>query len=87
MEKRFTEDERVVKVSWMGGTRHMRRVYTTTGYVGQPALGKWNKIGDAFGAYNSGRNLVTNAFVLSFWFLDQLRMSSVYCTKTHVERH
>ncbi|PWA42308.1 glucuronidase 3 [Artemisia annua] len=40
-------------------------------------------VGEAGGAYNSGHNLVTNAFVFSFWYLDQLGMSSVYNTKTY----
>lgn len=26
-------------------------------------------VGEAGGAYNSGRNLVTNAFVFSFWYV------------------
>lgn len=40
-------------------------------------------VGEAGGAYNSGRNLVTNTFVFSFWYLDQLGMSSSYDTKTY----
>ncbi|KAF8401084.1 hypothetical protein HHK36_014387 [Tetracentron sinense] len=40
-------------------------------------------VGEAGGAYNSGRNLVTNTFVFSFWYLDQLGMSSAYDTKTY----
>ncbi|KAD2394313.1 hypothetical protein E3N88_41290 [Mikania micrantha] len=40
-------------------------------------------VGEAGGAYNSGHNRVTNAFVFSFWYLDQLGMSSVYDTKTY----
>ncbi|XP_057968840.1 heparanase-like protein 3 [Malania oleifera] len=40
-------------------------------------------VGEAGGAYNSGRNHVTNAFVFSFWYLDQLGMSSFYDTKTY----
>lgn len=40
-------------------------------------------VGEAGGAYNSGRNLVTNAFVFSFWYLDQLAMSASYDTKTY----
>lgn len=43
--------------------------------------GAW--VGEAGGAYNSGHNLVTNAFVFSFWYLDQLGMSSKYNTKTY----
>ncbi|KAF6141810.1 hypothetical protein GIB67_031877 [Kingdonia uniflora] len=40
-------------------------------------------VGEAGGAYNSGHNLVTNAFIFSFWYLDQLGMSSTYNTKTY----
>ncbi|KAK6912599.1 Glycoside hydrolase, family 79 [Dillenia turbinata] len=40
-------------------------------------------VGEAGGAYNSGRNSVTNAFVMSFWYLDQLGMASTYNTKTY----
>ncbi|OAY31521.1 heparanase-like protein 3 [Manihot esculenta] len=40
-------------------------------------------VGEAGGAYNSGRNLVSNAFVYSFWYLDQLGMASAYDTKTY----
>ncbi|KAI3709387.1 hypothetical protein L2E82_39149 [Cichorium intybus] len=40
-------------------------------------------VSEAGGAYNSGQDLVTNAFVFSFWYLDQLGISSVYDTKTY----
>ncbi|XP_076956535.1 heparanase-like protein 3 [Bidens hawaiensis] len=40
-------------------------------------------VGEAGGAYNSGRNLVSNAFVFGFWYLDQLGMASMYDTKTY----
>ncbi|XP_058206920.1 heparanase-like protein 3 isoform X2 [Rhododendron vialii] len=40
-------------------------------------------VGESGGAYNSGRNLVTNAFVFSFWYLDQLGMASTFDTKTY----
>lgn len=40
-------------------------------------------VSEAGGAYNSGRNLVTNAFVFGFWYLDQLGMASMYDTKTY----
>lgn len=45
------------------------------------SAGAW--VGEAGGAYNSGHNLVTNAFVFSFWYLDQLGMSASYDTKTY----
>ncbi|GMH30675.1 hypothetical protein Nepgr_032518 [Nepenthes gracilis] len=40
-------------------------------------------VGEAGGAYNSGRNHVTNAFVFSFWYLDQLGMAASFDTKTY----
>uniref|UniRef100_A0A1D1XRU8 Heparanase-like protein 3 n=1 Tax=Anthurium amnicola TaxID=1678845 RepID=A0A1D1XRU8_9ARAE len=40
-------------------------------------------VGEAGGAWNSGHNLVTNAFVFSFWYLDQLGMSAAYDTRTY----
>ncbi|KAL2534859.1 Heparanase-like protein 3 [Abeliophyllum distichum] len=40
-------------------------------------------VGESGGAYNSGRNHVTNAFVFSFWYLDQLGMASAFDTKTY----
>ncbi|KAJ4959519.1 hypothetical protein NE237_026630 [Protea cynaroides] len=40
-------------------------------------------VGEAGGAYNSGHNLVTNAFIFSFWYLDQLGMAASYDTKTY----
>eukprot|EP01018_Ginkgo_biloba_P014040 Gb_35069 [translate_table: standard] len=46
-----------------------------------PCSSAW--VGEAGGAYNSGHNLVTNAFVFSFWYLDQLGMASTYNTKSY----
>uniref|UniRef100_A0A1J3D3Z1 Heparanase-like protein 3 n=1 Tax=Noccaea caerulescens TaxID=107243 RepID=A0A1J3D3Z1_NOCCA len=40
-------------------------------------------VGESGGAYNSGRNLVSNAFVYSFWYLDQLGMAAKYDVKTY----
>ncbi|XP_027368422.1 heparanase-like protein 3 [Abrus precatorius] len=40
-------------------------------------------VGESGGAYNSGRHLVSDAFVYSFWYLDQLGMSAAYDTKTY----
>ncbi|WOL00508.1 heparanase-like protein 3 [Canna indica] len=40
-------------------------------------------VGEAGGAYNSGHHLVTDSFVFSFWYLDQLGMSSTYDTKSY----
>ncbi|KAJ6795046.1 heparanase-like protein 3 [Iris pallida] len=43
-------------------------------------------VGEAGGAYNSGHNLVTNAFVFSFWYLDQLGMASNMIPRLIVDR-
>ncbi|CAI8610418.1 unnamed protein product [Vicia faba] len=40
-------------------------------------------VGEAGGSYNSGRRLVSDAFVNSFWYLDQLGMSATYGTSTY----
>ncbi|WVZ79478.1 LOW QUALITY PROTEIN: hypothetical protein U9M48_027052 [Paspalum notatum var. saurae] len=40
-------------------------------------------VGEAGGAYSSGQHLVTDAFVFSFWYLDQLGMSAKYDTKSY----
>ncbi|XP_047323818.1 heparanase-like protein 3 [Impatiens glandulifera] len=40
-------------------------------------------VGEAGGVYNSGRNQVTNTFLDSFWYLDQLGLASTYDTKTY----
>ncbi|KAL0451831.1 UNVERIFIED_CONTAM: Heparanase-like protein 3 [Sesamum latifolium] len=40
-------------------------------------------VGESGGAYNSGRDRVTNAFVFSFWYLDQLGLASTYNTRTY----
>lgn len=36
-------------------------------------------VGEAGGAYNSGRHLVTDAFVFSFWYADELSGVSGFC--------
>ncbi|KAF8012100.1 hypothetical protein BT93_I0278 [Corymbia citriodora subsp. variegata] len=40
-------------------------------------------VGEAGGAYNSGRDHVSNTFLYSFWYLDQLGMASTFDTKTY----
>ncbi|MCH92112.1 heparanase-like protein 3-like, partial [Trifolium medium] len=40
-------------------------------------------VGEVGGAHNSGHHLVSDAFVNSFWYLDQLGMSATYGTKTY----
>ncbi|CAN4118285.1 unnamed protein product [Withania somnifera] len=40
-------------------------------------------VGESGGVFNSGRNRVSNSFVSSFWYLDQLGMSATCDTKTY----
>ncbi|PSR89194.1 Heparanase-like protein [Actinidia chinensis var. chinensis] len=40
-------------------------------------------IGESGGAYNSGRRNVSNTFVNSFWYLDQLGMAAKYDTRVY----
>ncbi|XP_047320279.1 heparanase-like protein 3 [Impatiens glandulifera] len=40
-------------------------------------------VGEGGGIYRSGRNQVSNTFLFSFWYLDQLGLSSSYDTKTY----
>lgn len=40
-------------------------------------------VGEAGGAYNSGRDHVSNTFLYSFWYLDQMAMASTFDTKTY----
>ncbi|KAL0926830.1 hypothetical protein M5K25_003081 [Dendrobium thyrsiflorum] len=47
--------------------------------------GPWSSawVGESGGAYNSGSRLVSNTFLNSFWYLDQLGMASKYNTKVY----
>ncbi|KAE9608399.1 putative glycosidase [Lupinus albus] len=47
--------------------------------------GPWSSawVGEAGGAYNSGGRYVSNTFVNSFWYLDQLGMASSYSTQVY----
>ncbi|KAJ1265995.1 hypothetical protein BS78_08G116700 [Paspalum vaginatum] len=47
--------------------------------------GPWSSpwVGEAGGAYNSGSRLVSNTFLNSFWYLDQLGQSAKYDTKVY----
>ncbi|XP_051137131.1 heparanase-like protein 3 [Andrographis paniculata] len=74
--------ERILDPSWLDNMvppfRDLQNIVNSTPNSSAVA---W--VGEAGGAYNSGRNLVTNAFVFSFWYLDQLGMSSSFDTKTY----
>ncbi|XP_061358889.1 heparanase-like protein 1 [Gastrolobium bilobum] len=47
--------------------------------------GPWSSawVGEAGGAYNSGGRYVSNTFLNSFWYLDQLGMASSHSTKVY----
>ncbi|XP_057869228.1 heparanase-like protein 1 [Cryptomeria japonica] len=47
--------------------------------------GPWSSswVGEAGGAFNSGQHLVSDAFINSFWYLDQLGMSATFDTKVY----
>lgn len=73
--------ERILDPHYLDGEANTFRDLKNTLKNSKTSATAW--VGEAGGAYNSGRNLVTNAFVFSFWYLDQLGMSSVYDTKTY----
>ncbi|KAJ6732295.1 HEPARANASE-LIKE PROTEIN 3 [Salix purpurea] len=73
--------DKILNPSYLdGGSHQFRSLQGILKTAGASAVA-W--VGEAGGAYNSGRNLVTNAFVFSFWYLDQLGMASSYDTKTY----
>jgi len=47
--------------------------------------GPWSNawVGEAGGAYNSGSRFISNSFLNSFWYLDQLGLSAKYNTKVY----
>ncbi|XP_022042202.1 heparanase-like protein 3 [Helianthus annuus] len=73
--------EKILNPSYLDGLadpfKQLENILETSG----TSASAW--VGEAGGAYNSGHHLVTDAFVFSFWYLDQLGMSAVYDTKTY----
>ncbi|KAK1392719.1 heparanase-like protein 3 [Heracleum sosnowskyi] len=73
--------EKILDPSYLDGEADtfskLQNIIKTSG----TSAGAW--VGEAGGAYNSGHNLVSNSFVYSFWYLDQLGMSATYDTKTY----
>ncbi|KAI9174427.1 hypothetical protein LWI28_017066 [Acer negundo] len=67
--------------------RHLSKISETFSNLKQtidhdgPWASAW--VGESGGAYNSGGRHVSNTFVNSFWYLDQLGMSSKYNTKVY----
>ncbi|GFS35693.1 glucuronidase 3 [Actinidia rufa] len=73
--------DRILDPSYLDGEADTFRRLQATLKSSPTSATAW--VGEAGGAYNSGHNLVTNAFVFSFWYLDQLGMSAAYDTKTY----
>ncbi|KAI3687703.1 hypothetical protein L1987_81405 [Smallanthus sonchifolius] len=73
--------EKILDPSYLdGGSQRFRDVHYILKNSGTSTVA-W--VGEAGGAYNSGRNQVTNSFVFSFWYLDQLGMAASYDTKAY----
>ncbi|KAF3447084.1 hypothetical protein FNV43_RR12264 [Rhamnella rubrinervis] len=73
--------EKILDPSLLGGeSRTLSSLQSILKSSGTSAVA-W--VGEAGGAYNSGHNHVTNAFVSSFWYLDQLGMAASYNMKTY----
>lgn len=74
-------------VSKILNPQRLSRVSETFGNLKQTIekYGPWASawVGESGGAYNSGGRHVSNTFVNSFWYLDQLGMSSKYNTKVY----
>ncbi|KAL2479553.1 Heparanase-like protein 3 [Abeliophyllum distichum] len=73
--------EKIVNPSYLSGGAGLFIQLQDTLKRSETSTTAW--VGESGGAYNSGRNHVSNTFVYSFWYLDQLGMASVYDTKTY----
>ncbi|RZC16854.1 Heparanase-like protein 1 isoform C [Glycine soja] len=75
LERKILDPERLSRVeSIFGNLSETIKIY-----------GPWSSawVGEAGGAYNSGGNHVSNRFLNSFWYLDQLGIASCYSTKVY----
>ncbi|XP_076951575.1 heparanase-like protein 3 [Bidens hawaiensis] len=76
--------EKILNPSYLnGGSQPFRDLQNILKQSGTSTVA-W--VGEAGGAYNSGRNQVTNTFVNSFWYLDQLGTAASYDTKTYCKQ-
>lgn len=73
--------EKILDPSYLDGEVDTFRQLENTLKSSATSAAAW--VGESGGAYNSGHNLVTNAFVFSFWYLDQLGMAAAHDTKTY----
>lgn len=63
VDKRLVE--KILNASYLDGEASTFNSLQSTLKSSATSASAW--VGEAGGAYNSGRNLVTNAFVFSFW--------------------
>eukprot|EP00249_Psilotum_nudum_P005623 c19067_g2_i1 orf=852-2249(+) len=73
--------EKILSPAYLDGEASTFRALRGTLQQYGPWASPW--VGEAGGAYNSGHNLVTNAFVFGFWYLDQLGMAASFGTKSY----
>uniref|UniRef100_A0A2P2M797 Heparanase-like protein 3 n=1 Tax=Rhizophora mucronata TaxID=61149 RepID=A0A2P2M797_RHIMU len=73
--------EKILNPSYLDGEASTFRNLRNTLKSSATSAIAW--VSESGGAYNSGHKLVSNAFVYSFWYLDQLGMASVHDTKTY----
>ncbi|KAF7806236.1 heparanase-like protein 1 [Senna tora] len=66
---------------------HLSKVSSVFGNLSETIQknGPWASawVGEAGGAFNSGGRYVSNTFLNSFWYLDQLGLASTYITKVY----
>ncbi|XP_068637528.1 heparanase-like protein 3 [Aristolochia californica] len=73
--------EKILDPNYLDGEANTFRNLENTLKNSKTSVTAW--VGEAGGAYNSGHNHVTNAFVFSFWYLDQMGMAATHDTKTY----
>ncbi|CAL5186902.1 unnamed protein product [Lathyrus oleraceus] len=73
--------EKILNPSYLDGEKSTFKALKDV--LGSTATSATSWVGESGGAYNSGHHLVSDAFVYSFWYLDQLGMSASYDTKTY----
>ncbi|XP_019167021.1 PREDICTED: heparanase-like protein 1 isoform X2 [Ipomoea nil] len=72
---------KILNPEYLDGISQTFHDLTQTIQTNGPWASAW--VGESGGAYNSGGHNVSNAFVNSFWYLDQLGMAAKYRTKVY----
>ncbi|XP_048134211.1 heparanase-like protein 3 isoform X2 [Rhodamnia argentea] len=75
--------EKILNPTYLDGiAKTFRKLQSTIkGSASATSAVAW--VGEAGGAFKSGRDGVSNAFVYSFWYLDQMGIASTFDTKTY----